>query len=74
MTERSTGQPGAAGEAAAEKRTMLVVDLDGELLAPLRAAEGVLLCLGRREHDHRWSSRWRAVHTLTVQPWRSRVI
>ncbi|CCH86263.1 protein of unknown function [Modestobacter italicus] len=32
---------------------MLVVDLDGEPLAPLRALEEILLCLGRWEDDDR---------------------
>jgi hypothetical protein len=32
---------------------VLVVDLDGELLAPLRVAEEILLCLGMWEDDDR---------------------
>jgi hypothetical protein len=32
---------------------VLVVDLDGEPLAPLRAVEEILLCLGTREGDGR---------------------
>ena len=40
-------------ETAAGQRTVLVVDLDGELLAPLRVAEEILLCLGMWEDDDR---------------------
>jgi hypothetical protein len=41
------------GETAAGQRTVLVVDLDGELLAPLRALEEIQLCLGTWEDDER---------------------
>lgn len=42
-----------AAAAAGELRTVLVPDLDGELLAPLRALEEVLLSLGMWEDDDR---------------------
>ncbi len=35
------------------QQTVLVVDLDGELLVPLRAVEEVLLCLGLWEYEER---------------------
>lgn len=50
MPEQATGYPGP-GEATAEQRTVLVVDLDGDLLTPLRAAEEILLTLGAWEDD-----------------------
>ncbi len=53
MAERAAGQPAPAGGAAAGQRTVLVVDLDGELLVPLRAVEEVLLCLGLWEYEER---------------------
>ncbi|SDY74128.1 hypothetical protein SAMN05661080_04458 [Modestobacter sp. DSM 44400] len=52
---RVTGMtgPGRSDETAAGRRTVLVVDLDGEPLAPLRALEEILLCLGMWEDDDR---------------------
>jgi hypothetical protein len=35
------------------QQTVLVIDLDGELLVPLRAVEEVLLCLGLWEYEER---------------------
>jgi hypothetical protein len=53
VTEQPTGHPGPSEETAAGQRTVLVVDLDGEPLAPLRALEEILLCLGTWEDDDR---------------------
>jgi hypothetical protein len=53
VTEQPTGHPGPGEEARPGQRTVLVVDLDGEPLAPLRALEEILLCLGGWEDDHR---------------------
>ncbi len=53
MTEQSTGRSGVSDETAAGQRTVLVVDLDGEPLAPLRALEEILLSLGTWEDDDR---------------------
>ena len=51
MTEQATGHPGPSDDTPAGQRTVLVVDLDGEPLAPLRALEAILLCLGTWEDD-----------------------
>ncbi|CCG04795.1 hypothetical protein [Blastococcus saxobsidens] len=51
MTEQPTGHPGPSEQPAPGQRTVLVVDLDGEPLAPLRALEEILLCLGGWEDD-----------------------
>jgi hypothetical protein len=51
VTEQPTGHPGLTGGPEAGKRTVLVADLDGEPLAPLRALEEILLCLGAWEDD-----------------------
>ncbi len=56
MTEQATGHPGPSELPRPGQRTVLVVDLDGEPLAPLRALEEILLCLGMWEDDDRWSS------------------
>ncbi|WP_089338254.1 LuxR family transcriptional regulator [Blastococcus mobilis] len=53
MAEQATGRPGASDETPVGQRTVLVVDLDGEPLAPLRALEEILLCLGTWEDDDR---------------------
>src|SRR3954452_13329611 len=53
MDEQATGQPRRSGRPAARQRLVLVGDLDGEVLAPLRAAEEVLLCLALWEDDDR---------------------
>lgn len=53
MTERPTGNPGPSGGTPVGQHTVLVVDLDGEPLAPLRALEEILLCLGTWEDDDR---------------------
>jgi hypothetical protein len=53
VAERATGHLGPSDEATAGQRTVLVVDLDGEPLAPLRALEEILLCLGTWEDDDR---------------------
>lgn len=53
MAEQSTGHPGPGEETAAGQRTVLVVDLDDEPLAPLHALEEILLCLGTWEDDDR---------------------
>jgi hypothetical protein len=45
MTEPTPARPG--------RRTVLVPDLDGELLAPLRALEEILLSLSLWEDDDR---------------------
>ena len=54
MAEQPTGHPGPSEEIQPGQRTVLVVDLDGEPLAPLRALEEILLCLGTWEDDDRW--------------------
>jgi hypothetical protein len=51
VTERPTGHPGPSGGTPVWQRTALVVDLDGEPLAPLRAIEEILLRLGTWEDD-----------------------
>ncbi|CCG05696.1 hypothetical protein [Blastococcus saxobsidens] len=51
MAEQATGQPGPSGGTPPGQRTVLVVDLDGEPLAPLRALEEILLRLGTWEDD-----------------------
>ena len=53
MTEQATGHPEPSEETRPGQRTVLVVDLDGEPLAPLRALEEILLCLGTWEDDDR---------------------
>jgi hypothetical protein len=53
VPEQATGHPGPTGETVSGERTVLVVDLDGELLVPLRAVEEVLLCLGLWEYEER---------------------
>ncbi|MDK3258097.1 hypothetical protein [Blastococcus capsensis] len=53
MTEQPTGHRGGSEGTAAGQRTVLVVDLDGEPLAPLRALEEIPLCLGTWEDDDR---------------------
>ena len=53
MTEKPTGHPGPSVDTRPGQRTVLVVDLDGEPLAPLRALEEILLCLGTWEDDDR---------------------
>ncbi|RBY96563.1 LuxR family transcriptional regulator [Blastococcus sp. TF02-8] len=53
MTEQPTGQPRPSVDTRPAQRTVLVVDLDGEPLAPLRALEEILLCLGTWEDDDR---------------------
>ncbi|WP_233498646.1 hypothetical protein [Blastococcus sp. TF02A-26] len=49
VSEQPTGHPGASEEALAGVRTVLVVDLDGEPLAPLCALEEILLNVGTWE-------------------------
>ncbi len=51
MTEEPAGHPGPNETTPAGQRTVLVVDLDGEPLAPLRALEEILLRLGTWEDD-----------------------
>jgi hypothetical protein len=51
VPEQATGHSEPTGENLAGERIVLVVDLDGELLAPLRAAEEVLLTIGLWEDD-----------------------
>ncbi len=51
MAEQPTGHPGPSEDTRPGQRTVLVVDLDGEPLAPLRALEEILLCLGTWEDD-----------------------
>ena len=53
MAEQATGHPGPSEETRPGQRAVLVVDLDGEPLAPLRALEEILLCLGMWEDDDR---------------------
>jgi hypothetical protein len=53
VTEQATGHPGQSEETRPVQRTVLVVDLDGEPLAPLRALQEILLCLGTWEDDDR---------------------
>lgn len=53
MTERLTGHLGPSGGTPVGERTVLIVDLDGEPLVPLRALEEILLCLGTWEDDYR---------------------
>ncbi|SFF94642.1 hypothetical protein SAMN05216574_13518 [Blastococcus tunisiensis] len=53
MTEQATGHPGPSDDTPPGQRAVLVVDLDGEPLAPLRALEEILLCLGTWEDDDR---------------------
>ncbi|CCG05177.1 hypothetical protein [Blastococcus saxobsidens] len=53
MAEQATGPHGSSEETPPGQRTVLVVDLDGEPLAPLRALEEILLCLGTWEDDDR---------------------
>ena len=53
MTEQATGHPGHSDATPGRQQTALVVDLDGEPLAPLRALEEILLCLGTWEDDDR---------------------
>ncbi|CCG02687.1 hypothetical protein [Blastococcus saxobsidens] len=53
MTEQPAGHPGRGDAAPAGQCTVLVVDLDGEPLAPMRALEEILLCLGTWEDDDR---------------------
>ena len=53
MAEQPTGHPGPSEDTRPGQRTVLVVDLDGEPLAPLRALEEILLCLGTWEDDDR---------------------
>ncbi|NEK86480.1 LuxR family transcriptional regulator [Blastococcus saxobsidens] len=53
MTDHAPPHPGRRGDTPAGQRTVLVVDLDGEPLAPLRALEEILLCLGTWEDDDR---------------------
>ncbi|MDK3258949.1 LuxR family transcriptional regulator [Blastococcus capsensis] len=53
MTEKPTGHPGPSDETPRRQRTVLVIDLDGEPLAPLRDLEEILLCLGTWEDDDR---------------------
>jgi len=43
VTEQPTRHPGPSEETRPGQRTVLVVDLDGEPLAPLRALEEILL-------------------------------
>jgi hypothetical protein len=52
VPEQATDHAGPTGTAAGQ-RTVLVIDLDGELLAPLRAAEEILLTVGAWEDDDR---------------------
>lgn len=52
MPEQATDHPRPSGTPAGQ-RTVLVVDLDGDLLAPLRATEEILLTLGAWEDDDR---------------------
>src|SRR3954471_24458319 len=52
MAEHATGHPGPSGKPPPRERTVLV-DLDGEPLAPLRALEEILLRLGMWEDDDR---------------------
>ena len=56
MAEQPTGHPGPSELPRPGQQTVLVVDLDGEPLAPLRALEEILLCLGMWEDDDRWDS------------------
>ena len=51
MAKQPTGHPGPSEQTLPGQRTVLVVDLDGEPLAPLRALEAILLCLGTWEDD-----------------------
>jgi hypothetical protein len=53
VAEQATGHPESSEQTAAGQRTVLVVDLDGEPLAPLRALEEILLCLGTWADDDR---------------------
>jgi hypothetical protein len=53
VTEQPTGHPGPSDDTPTGQRTVLVVDLDGEPLAPLRSVEEVLLRLGMWEDDDR---------------------
>jgi hypothetical protein len=53
VAEHATSHPGPTGGNSVGQRTVLVVDLDGEPLAPLRALEEILLCLGGWEDDDR---------------------
>ncbi len=53
MAEQATGHPEQIDEPSVGQRTVLVVDLDGEPLALLRALEEVLLCLSTGEDDDR---------------------
>jgi hypothetical protein len=56
VAEQPTGHPGPSELPRPGQQTVLVVDLDGEPLAPLRAPEEILLCLGMWEDDDRWGS------------------
>ena len=56
MAEQPTGHLGPSELPRPGQQTVLVVDLDGEPLAPLRALEEILLCLGMWEDDDRWDS------------------
>lgn len=51
MAEQPTGHPGRGDDPPAGQRTVVVVDLDGEPLTPLRALEEILLRLGTWEDD-----------------------
>ena len=53
MAEQATGHPASNELTRPGQRTVLVVDLDGEPLAPLRALEEILWCLGMWEDDDR---------------------
>jgi hypothetical protein len=53
VTEQPTGHPGPSEVTPAGQRTVLIVDLDGEPLAPLRTLEEILLRLGTWEDDDR---------------------
>jgi hypothetical protein len=56
MTDHAPLHPGRRGDTPAGQRTVLVVDLDGEPLAPLRALKEILLCLGMWDDDDRKKS------------------
>jgi hypothetical protein len=53
VAEQASGHPGQSDELPAGQRIVLVADLDGEPLAPLRALEEILLRLGTWEDDDR---------------------
>ena len=53
MAEQATGYPSPSEQTPPGQRTVLVVDLDGDPLAPPRALEEILLRRGTWEHDDR---------------------